>query len=63
MSRKPSQSEIVAARLRLRDRFLAKTQVPVDQTPAAPGKWPVLDLGGEPRVTRRACRSSSRSTS
>jgi len=64
----------VAARLRLRDRFLSKMQatpgvadtkplgsgppnrhgmprIPVDQTPTAPGKWPVLDLGAQPTVT------------
>ena len=31
-------------------------QVPVDQTPTAPGKWPVLDLGADPRVTRASFR-------
>jgi DMSO/TMAO reductase YedYZ molybdopterin-dependent catalytic subunit len=79
MTRKPTQDEIVAARLRLRERFLAKMhatpsmadakplgrgpknrhgmpQVPVDQTPTAPGKWPVLDLGADPRVTRATFR-------
>ena len=79
MTRKPTQDEIVAARLRLRERFLAKMQstpsmadakplgrgpknrhgmpqVPVDQTPTAPGKWPVLDLGADPRVTRASFR-------
>jgi DMSO/TMAO reductase YedYZ molybdopterin-dependent catalytic subunit len=62
---------IVEARLRLRERFLAKMEqtpamadsqplgsgppnrhgmpkVPVGQTPTAPGKWPVLDLGIHP---------------
>ena len=70
----PTQEQIVAARLRLRERFLAKIRatpgvsdakplgsgppnrhgmprVPVDQTPTAPGKWPVLDLGAQPAVT------------
>ena len=79
MSRKPTREEIVAARLRLRERFLGKMQatpsvadprplgsgpknrhgmpqVPVDQTPTAPGKWPVLDLGADPRVTRASFR-------
>src|SRR5262245_66514005 len=65
------QRRIVEARLRLRERFLAKMretpaaadaapqgsgppnrhgmpQVPVGQTPTAPGKWPVLDLGIHP---------------
>ena len=31
-------------------------QVPVDQTPTAPGKWPVLDLGAFPQVTRTSFR-------
>jgi len=67
------QRRIVEARLRLRERFLAKMretpaaadaqpagsgppnrhgmpQVPVGQTPTAPGKWPVLDLGIQPIV-------------
>lgn len=26
-------------------------QLPPDQTPTAPGKWPVLDLGGQPDVS------------
>ena len=79
MSRERTREEVVAARLRLRERFLAKMQatpgvsdakplgtgpknrhgmpkIPVDQTPAAPGKWPVLDLGAEPRVTREGFR-------
>jgi DMSO/TMAO reductase YedYZ molybdopterin-dependent catalytic subunit len=70
----PSQAEIVASRLRLRERFLRKMeatpgvsdakplgsgpknrhgmpQVPVGQTPTAPGKWPVLDLGAQPAIT------------
>jgi DMSO/TMAO reductase YedYZ molybdopterin-dependent catalytic subunit len=74
LSRKPTQEEIVAARLRLRERFLAKMEatpgradakplgsgppnrhgmprVPIGQTPAAPGKWPVLDLGVQPGVS------------
>jgi DMSO/TMAO reductase YedYZ molybdopterin-dependent catalytic subunit len=74
-----SPEEVVAARLRLRERFLARMQatpalsdarplgsgpnnrhgmpqVPIDQTPAAPGKWPVLDLGVLPRVTRESFR-------
>jgi DMSO/TMAO reductase YedYZ molybdopterin-dependent catalytic subunit len=64
---------IVEARLRLRDRFLARMRatpsmaddgpqgsgppnrhgmpkLPVGQTPTAPGKWPVLDLGVQPDV-------------
>jgi DMSO/TMAO reductase YedYZ molybdopterin-dependent catalytic subunit len=64
---------IVEARLRLRERFLARIQqtpalsdaqplgsgppnrhgmpqIPVGQTPTAPGKWPVLDLGIHPVV-------------
>ena len=68
-----SQRRIVEARLRLRQRFLAKMQqtpgqaddrplgsgtpnrhgmprIPVGQTPTAPGKWPVLDLGIHPVV-------------
>jgi len=76
---KPTGDEIVAARLRLRERFLAKMQstpsvadakplgsgpknrhgmpqVPIDQTPTAPGKWPVLDLGAFPQVTRASFR-------
>jgi len=67
-------SRIVEARLKLRDRFLARMQqtpsradatpqgsgppnrhgmprLPPDQTPTAPGKWPVLDLGGQPDVS------------
>ena len=74
MSKAPSQEQIVASRLRLRERFLRKMestpgvsdtkplgsgprnrhgmpQVPVGQTPTAPGKWPVLDLGAQPAVT------------
>jgi DMSO/TMAO reductase YedYZ molybdopterin-dependent catalytic subunit len=70
---------IVAVRLRLRERFLAKIhatpgvadaaplgsgpknrhgmpKVPPDQTPTAPGKWPVLDLGAQPGVTRESFR-------
>jgi DMSO/TMAO reductase YedYZ molybdopterin-dependent catalytic subunit len=67
------QQRIVAARLKLRQRFLdgieqtpamsdvrplgsgppnrhGMPKVPVGQTPTAPGKWPVLDLGGEPAI-------------
>jgi DMSO/TMAO reductase YedYZ molybdopterin-dependent catalytic subunit len=78
---KRTKEEVVAARMRLRERFLSKMhatpamsdakplgsgpknrhgmpRVPVDQTPAAPGKWPVLDLGAEPRVTRESFRLS-----
>src|SRR5262245_51060552 len=67
------QRRIVEARLRLRERFLAKMretpavadaqpagsgppnrhgmpQVPIGQTPTAPNKWPVLDLGIQPIV-------------
>ena len=74
MSSKPTPEEIVAARLRLRDRFLKKMEatpgradpkpmgsgapnrhgmprIPIGQTEAAPGKWPVLDLGVQPEVT------------
>ena len=76
---KPTQEQIVAARLRLRERFLAKMestpgrsdakplgsgpknrhgmpQVPVDQTPTVGDKWPVLDLGAFPQVTRASFR-------
>ena len=76
MSKHPSQEEIVAARLRLRERFLAKMhatpsladakplgsgpmnrhgmpKIPVGQTPTAPGKWPVLDLGAQPDVSAK----------
>ena len=65
---------IVAARLRLRQRFLESMErtpgasdprpmgsgppnrhgmpkLPVGQTPTAPGKWPVLDLGHVPAVS------------
>ena len=68
-----ARQRIVAARLRLRERFLermARTpgvadaqpqgsgppnrhgmpKVPVGQTPTAPGKWPVLDLGIHPII-------------
>lgn len=68
------RDRIIEARLRLRDRFLARMQgtpaqadpaprgsgppnrhgmprLPPDQTPTAAGKWPVLDLGGQPDVT------------
>jgi DMSO/TMAO reductase YedYZ molybdopterin-dependent catalytic subunit len=68
-----TQEQIVASRLRLRERFLAKMKatpslsdakplgsgppnrhgmprIPVGQTPTAPGKWPVLDLGAQPDV-------------
>jgi DMSO/TMAO reductase YedYZ molybdopterin-dependent catalytic subunit len=73
LSKHATQEEIVAARLRLRERFLAKMKetpslsdakplgsgprnrhgmprIPVGQTPTAPGKWPVLDLGAQPDV-------------
>ncbi|MFM8409013.1 MAG: molybdopterin-dependent oxidoreductase [Alphaproteobacteria bacterium] len=66
---------IVAARLRLRERFLDRTsatpslsdpspmgkgapnrhgmpKLPPGQTATAPGKWPVLDLGITPELTR-----------
>jgi DMSO/TMAO reductase YedYZ molybdopterin-dependent catalytic subunit len=85
VSSKPTRDEIVAARLRLRERFLGKMkatpsvadprplgsgpknrhgmpQVPVDQSPTAPGKWPVLDLGADPRVTRASFRLGRRRT-
>ena len=68
------RERIVAARLKLRQRFLdsmrqtpalsdarpmgsgppnrhGMPKVPVGQTPTAPGKWPVLDLGGEPAIS------------
>jgi DMSO/TMAO reductase YedYZ molybdopterin-dependent catalytic subunit len=74
-----SKDVVVSARLRLRERFLARMkatpgvsdqkplgrgpknrhgmpQVPPDQTPTAPGKWPVLDLGAQPNVTRESFR-------
>ena len=64
---------IMAARLRLRERFLQKMRetpsmsdahpsgsgppnrhgmpkIPIGQRPAAPGKWPVLDLGRQPTI-------------
>lgn len=67
------RDRIVEARMRLRERFLAKMdatpsradarplgsgppnrhgmpKLPPDQTESAPGKWPVLDLGGTPRI-------------
>ncbi len=67
------RARIVAARLRLRERFLARTaatpgvadpqpqgsgppnrhgmpKIPPGQTPTAPGKWPVLDLGVNPII-------------
>ena len=69
------ERRIVAARLRLRERYLARMaqtpaladsqplgsgppnrhgmpQIPIGQTPTAPGKWPVLDLGAQPTLTR-----------
>lgn len=68
------QRRIVAARLKLRQRFLEGMQstpgmsdtrplgsgppnrhgmpkIPVGQTPTAPGKWPVLDLGRAPSIS------------
>lgn len=73
------RSRIIAARLRLRERFLERMrvtpavaddrpqgsgpsnrhgmpQLPVGQTPTAPGKWPVLDLGGQPTIRREEWR-------
>ena len=67
------RARIVAARLRLRERFLARTaatpgvadpqplgsgppnrhgmpKIPPGQTPTAPGKWRVLDLGVNPII-------------
>jgi DMSO/TMAO reductase YedYZ molybdopterin-dependent catalytic subunit len=67
------RDRIVAARLRLRERFLARSaatpaladpqplgsgppnrhgmpKIPPGQTPTAPGKWPVLDLGIHPII-------------
>jgi DMSO/TMAO reductase YedYZ molybdopterin-dependent catalytic subunit len=71
------ERRIVAARLRLRERYLARMaqtpaladpqplgsgppnrhgmpQIPIGQTPTAPGKWPVLDLGAQPTVMRES---------
>jgi DMSO/TMAO reductase YedYZ molybdopterin-dependent catalytic subunit len=68
------RDRVVAARLRLRERFLARMsstpahsdarplgsgprnrhgmpRLPPDQTPTTPGRWPVLDLGGQPDLT------------
>jgi DMSO/TMAO reductase YedYZ molybdopterin-dependent catalytic subunit len=68
------RERIVEARLKLRERFLARMEktpgraddrplgsgpknrhgmprLPPDQTPTAPGRWPVLDLGGQPDIT------------
>lgn len=68
------QRRVVAARLKLRERFLREMEaspamsdprpmgtgpanrhgmpkVPVGQTPTAPGKWPVLDLGKTPEIS------------
>jgi DMSO/TMAO reductase YedYZ molybdopterin-dependent catalytic subunit len=65
--------KIVAARLKLRERFLLREKaspalsdpapqgsgspnrhgmpkIPIGQTPTAPGKWPVLDLGRHPII-------------
>lgn len=67
------RERLIAARLRLRERFLARMRetpavadaqpqgsgppnrhgmpkIPVGQTPTAPGKWPVLDLGIHPII-------------
>lgn len=67
------RERIVATRLKLRERWLARggaapagerplgsgppnrhgmPKVPVGQTPTAPGKWPVLDLGRQPHISR-----------
>ena len=82
------QDRIVKARLKLRERFLARSEgtpsrsdarplgsgepnrhgmprLPPEQTPTAKGRWPVLDLGGQPDLTSErwhlrvdgACRS------
>jgi len=79
MDRSRFRDDVVAARLRLRERFLARMRatpgiadtkplgsgppnahgmpkLPVGQTPTAPGKWPVLDLGVRPDVTRATWR-------
>lgn len=68
-----ARDRIVEARLRLRERFLARMRatpaladarpmgqgppnrhgmprLPPDQSPTAPGKWPVLDLGVHPEI-------------
>ena len=68
-----ARERILAARRKLRERFLAEMErspgvadarplgsgppnrhgmprLPVGQTPTAPGKWPVLDLGTQPAV-------------
>ncbi len=73
MTPDPARERILAARMRLRARFLARMdgtpsradarplgsgppnrhgmpKLPPDQTPTAPGKWPVLDLGGQPDI-------------
>ena len=73
------QQRIVAARLKLRQRFLdgiertpamsderplgsgppnrhGMPKIPVGQTPTAPGKWPVLDLGKAPSISLDAWR-------
>lgn len=69
-----ARDRVVLARLKLRERFLARMEgtparadgrplgsgpknrhgmprLPPDQTPTAPGSWPVLDLGGQPDLT------------
>ena len=68
------RERIVEARLKLRERYLARMEqtpsradasplgqgpsnrhgmpkLPPNQTPTAPGRWPVLDLGGQPDLT------------
>ena len=86
-----TRNRIIAARLRLRERFLARSartpamadpqpqgsgppnrhgmpKIPVGQTPTAPGKWPVLDLGIHPIIPLHlwsltvdgACRNPTR---
>lgn len=73
------RDRIVEARLRLRERFLARIEatpsiadghpqgsgppnrhgmpkLPPGQTESAPGKWPVLDLGGSPDVSTERWR-------
>jgi DMSO/TMAO reductase YedYZ molybdopterin-dependent catalytic subunit len=77
--KRASAQRIIAARLRLRERFLAQMKstpgasdpkplgsgppnrhgmprLPVGQTATATGKWPVLDLGIHPSVSREEWR-------
>ncbi len=79
MDRSRFRDDVVAARLRLRERFFARMRetpamadtkplgsgppnrhgmpkLPIGQTPTVPGKWPILDLGVRPDVTRATWR-------